>query len=234
MLALGLCFALTSGVVRAEESSSLPVNTIMTDTLTDYRQRMPAPEFLQEFREDPEFQYVRDDVASHWGLELERWLQKLLFREPSSLQLGILNIIFVLVVIAFLVFLIYKLVRGHYFRGPAPLRAGGEMMSGERVDEVAYPQLLRQALDKEDFALAVRVNYWYVLHLMDGKGIICWEPYKTNRAYAQEVKDQRYGECFKKLSRIFDCVCYGDFEIDTILYHELEQEFLTFQRILDE
>ena len=68
-----------------------------------------------------------------------------------------------------------------------------------------------------------------LLHLMDEKGMIRWDAHKTNRSYYYELKDKALRDDFEKLAYIFDCVCYGDFEVSASLYGQLEPVFDEFR-----
>ena len=64
---------------------------------------------------------------------------------------------------------------------------------------------------------------------MDEKGMIRWDAHKTNRSYYYELKDKALRDDFEKLAYIFDCVCYGDFEVSASLYGQLEPVFDEFR-----
>lgn len=204
------------------------------DSLPEYRLRVPAADFLQKYREDPAFQYVERVEVPNWWQRFKMWLAKHLRFKSSSGKIKGLDIFLECLGFLLLGFLIYKLVKSKYFFGFQEKKTKDLNLefTAERVDEVRYPQLVEQALLKKDYALAIRVNYWYILHLMDTGGLIHWEAYKTNRSYWHEIKDVEYRDDFGKLSRIFESVCYGDFDVDEVMYRNLEQEFVAFQQKL--
>ena len=100
---------------------------------------------------------------------------------------------------------------------------------GEAWNELSYRQMLEQAVAENDFKLAIRIRYGGLLHLMDEKGMIRWDAHKTNRSYYYELKDKALRDDFEKLAYIFDCVCYGDFEVSASLYGQLEPVFDEFR-----
>lgn len=64
---------------------------------------------------------------------------------------------------------------------------------------------------------------------MDKKGMVKWDTHKTNSQYARELQGNSR-TLFRKLSYVFDCVCYGDFKIDRQEYEKIKALFADFQQ----
>ena len=71
--------------------------------------------------------------------------------------------------------------------------------------------------------------YYAILIIRTCKLMIRWDAHKTNRSYYYELKDKALRDDFEKLAYIFDCVCYGDFEVSASLYGQLEPVFDEFR-----
>lgn len=130
------------------------------------------------------------------------------------------------------VFGIYKLVRSKFWltaKSEPDFQKTMAPWIGEAWNELSYRQMLEQAVAENDFKLAIRIRYGGLLHLMDEKGMIRWDAHKTNRSYYYELKDKALRDDFEKLAYIFDCVCYGDFEVSASLYGQLEPVFDEFR-----
>ena len=110
------------------------------------------------------------------------------------------------------VFGIYKLVRSKFWltaKSEPDLQKAMDPWIGDAWNELSYRQMLEQAVAE--------------------KGMIRWDAHKTNRSYYYELKDKALRDDFEKLAYIFDCVCYGDFEVSASLYGQLEPVFDEFR-----
>ena len=209
---------------------------VSAGVLDEYQLRCPETSFLQEFREDPAFNYSYQEVNFNWFGQFKRWLLRHL--PGSQVWIGDrfwLQLTLEILLLVFVIFLIYKLIRGKYtspfgrkVKGSIP----GDWMTGEQVNGRSYAQLLEDALKTGNYILAIRIQYGYTLHLLDGKGMIHADAHCPNQFYYYELKEENVRERFGRLSRIFDCVCYGEFGVDKELYSQLEQEFKDFQGII--
>lgn len=202
----------------------------------DFQLRQPDEEFLSHFRQDPVFDYTYRTFDSGWLDSWKRWLGEHLPWLRSWSGSGRWLYVFVEVgALIVLFFLVYYLVRSKYRHSVQGKQPDFERYFGlemEQVNEVSYPVLLEQALDKRDYRLAVRVHFWYVLGLLDQQGVICRDVHRSNAAYLQEISRKQLRECFGELVRIFDCVCYGDFRVDKELYESICKKFNDFQQML--
>ena len=217
---------------------SLPAwgETRADSLVTDYCLRVPEEEFLQPYREDPAFDYTETFVSkSDWWQRVKWWLMKHLSFSVSSRELEWLDWLLRVLIGAGLVFAIYKRVHSKYFfssREKSDLMEEMKTLDGRPWSEENCLQMVAQALEKADFALAIRIHYWYILHRLDEQGWIHWAACKTNLSYGDELKDPRMKTAFKRLTYLFDCVCYGDFVVDAALYERLEMEFTDFRKHL--
>ena len=87
---------------------------------------------------------------------------------------------------------------------------------------------------RRDYVLALRIHYWYVLQLLDADGRIHWDACRTNWAYCHELKEEELKAPFLRLTRIFEYVCYGEFQIDNLEYEQLSREFEDFRDLLEQ
>lgn len=206
-----------------------------SDVLTEYRLRVPDTSLMKSYREDASFDYVTEnsEIPGWWKL-LQLWFEKFfsgrtLFSGNGHILVAILKILAVLLGI----FFIYKLIRARYSSpfGRKEKRFVEDFSDiSECVDEISYPLLLENALSEKNYPQAVRIHYLYALYLLDAKGIICRSHGKTNVAYAYEIKDMGMRTVFSELSWIFDCVCYGEFEVDEPTFRRVDTQFKAFQK----
>lgn len=68
---------------------------------------------------------------------------------------------------------------------------------------------LDEAIEKEDYRLAVRILYTMILKELVEKNWITWEKKKTNYHYLLEMNSKKEKEDFDKSIRVFEWVWYG-------------------------
>lgn len=221
--------------VAARDTLSVSVNgeKVGWEGADDFQVRKPEGQFLEKFRKDPNFNYSpRPRETSLWQ-RLVWWFRKHLFHRGGENGSVWLEIFLQVLAVCMVVFLIYKLIRSRY-RSPFVRNVPGfaieEMMEQKEMDEKAWLALLDKAVADGNYILAVRIHYGYILRLMDAKGLIRWNAYRSDRAYYYEIEDEGVREKFGKLIRIFHCVCYGEFRIDKTGYEQVNREFLGFRQ----
>ena len=203
-----------------------------------YRLREPDSTFMQVCREDKAFQYVVPDESSDWLENFERWWREFRRRYMPGLEIQEETVKKVLAVLGGLLiaFLLYKLLRSKYVFAPREKQRYESMnaLVGARLDGQSYPVLVEKAVARRDYVLALRIHYWYVLQLLDADGRIHWDACRTNWAYCHELKEEELKAPFLRLTRIFEYVCYGEFQIDNLEYERLSREFEDFRDLLEQ
>lgn len=85
--------------------------------------------------------------------------------------------------------------------------------------------LIQEALDSQNYRLAVRYYYLLILKLLGEKEFIDWEPHKTNSDYLYEIEKPALKTPFAEITRSYDYIWYGDFTIDEIKYKKVAIAF---------
>jgi hypothetical protein len=85
----------------------------------------------------------------------------------------------------------------------------------------------------KNFRLAVRLQYLQTLVLLSGKGLLQYKEESTNSDYLMQVYATPYYGPFKKLTRHFEYVWYGQFEVGPDAYRNIETDFTTFKNSMD-
>lgn len=98
----------------------------------------------------------------------------------------------------------------------------------EEISEVNLDNLLNNALEKNDYKLALRIRFLIILQSLESKKYIKWNKHKTNRKYINEIPEILRSD-FKNVAYTFDKVWYGNNQIDSDLYHNLSHYFQSFQ-----
>ncbi len=105
------------------------------------------------------------------------------------------------------------------------------MLSGKRNKEIVHikdeeellsskdlPRLIALAIAEENYRLATRYQYVLLLQQLSEKEIIVWEQQKTNEDYIKEVHHKKIHTEFEDITRFYDFVWYGNFEINKLEY----------------
>ncbi|WAC03227.1 DUF4129 domain-containing protein [Lacinutrix neustonica] len=87
--------------------------------------------------------------------------------------------------------------------------------------------LISEAVKQNNYRLAIRYYYLWSLKTLTEAHIIDWQPQKTNEDYKKEIVSNTMLSQFEKITRIYDYIWYGEFEIDAPKFEHLKLEFIT-------
>lgn len=88
----------------------------------------------------------------------------------------------------------------------------------ELLNSKDLPQLIALALKEQNYRLATRYQYVLLLQKLSNKELIVWEQQKTNEDYIKEVARKNIHTEFEEITRFYDYVWYGNFEINNQEY----------------
>ena len=100
-----------------------------------------------------------------------------------------------------------------------------EQILPEDLLESNWASLLQNASMNKDSRLVVRYSYMYLLQLLQQKQLINYRLSKTNYDYFFEIREPELKQYFKLLSRQYEWVWYGNYEL---IPEKLEQFNNTF------
>lgn len=95
----------------------------------------------------------------------------------------------------------------------------------QQVADIDFKTLIQQALETNDFRLAIRYQYLFLLQKMSSKSIIELHKDKTNSDYQYEIKDTTLRQSFGYLSYIYDYAWYGEFDVSRPDYDQAQKAF---------
>lgn len=238
LLALLLLLAAPAAAAVAPDSAAQATSRVLpADRTPALRLRRPDAERLRDLRGQRDFRYVEvKSELSAWDLfwlRFWRWVAELL-ATPSG-EFAWKYGIYAFLVVA-LVFVVLKLMQVDLTRafGRAPRHAALSYdAETEDLHGLDLDTLLTQAEDARNYRLAVRLGYLRVLRQLSDKGLIRWQPDKTNHDYLYELPTGPLPEAFRELTRQFEYVWYG--EQDDLTAEDYERARVTrqaFQRRL--
>lgn len=102
----------------------------------------------------------------------------------------------------------------------------------ELIRNEDLPKLIQQAIEQKNFRLAVRFYYLMILKKLEGKELIVWEQQKTNEDYIKEISKKSIQNSFSNLTRLYDFVWYGNFDINEVEFSKIESDFQEANRVI--
>lgn len=213
----------------------------------------PAPtplsfndEKIASYKKDPAFDYLEEETPLSWWTKFKRYISlqyhnflEWLFGDYSAngFLLFLVQSIPYLIIGAVLflgVWLFNKMNPAAVFL--ADPKPGKVFLSEEEeiIKSHDISQMIKAALDEKDYRLAIRYNYLLVLRQLTEKEIISYEVSKTDEEYVGEIKQNLLKSHFKRLTRIYDHIWYGNFLATEKHYISSEKEFRGMQELIEQ
>lgn len=144
-----------------------------------------------------------------------------------------LRIFLWMLAISFVLFIIYKLflTEGIFKAKTKAADKPGTTEPEETISsETDFDELIKNALQNNNYRQAVRYQYLRTLHLLAGKNLIELAPDKTNYQYVSEIKEGAYQNDFATLTLNYEYVWYGEFNIENDIYRKIETGFINLNK----
>ena len=100
----------------------------------------------------------------------------------------------------------------------------------EDLNEINFDKRIAEALADRDYRLAIRWLYLKMLFGLDKKNHIRFSPSKTNIDYGYEISSREIKTDFMQLSRVYEYVWYGQFDLGEVRYMGHEEKFRDFEK----
>jgi hypothetical protein len=215
----------TEQEVRYDESSINPVEISKND--------------LKAYKNDKVFDYTEAIPKDNWWSQFNNWLNGLWNsfiqwilngKEAQGVLKFLLQALPYLIIGGVLAFLVWLFIRidmgGTPLLGSSPNRV---ILNSEEqlIQHEDLQALIDDAVKDNKYRLAIRYYYLLVLQNLSKKQFIDWQVQKTNHDYIYEIQDAALRAKFSKLTRIYDFIWYGSFEVNENAFAKAQQEFLT-------
>lgn len=213
-----------------------------TDDNTDNLEEEPVPSLravpdsvVKRFKADPDFAYANDPEYWEKPEKKQKATKPRREREQRDISMfnfsgifGAVKIFFIVVLIALLAFLIYKLMGNRWpWQAPAKLKED-EVIAEEDLDVDELQLKIREAIAEKKFRLAIRYSYLFTLRRMDEKGWIRLDTKSTNLDYVMQMKAHDPNGSFTYLTNVYDYVWYGEFELNEEQFNLVYKDFQQF------
>jgi hypothetical protein len=221
---LGLVALLCLGLPVAAQKKDSIQNKNVKDSAAIVA-RYPDPTSLDKFRNDSDYDYSNDPAPPE--NPLERWFQWLMRWIDSFFGSKSYNdfwqYVIILATVCIVIYLLYKAKVLDFLLPSARESQPADYIVGqENIHEINFDDAIQNALSKQDFRLAIRLQYLQILKLLTGRNLIHWKPNLTNQTYVQELEKTRYHSDFAEITRYFEFAWYGDFEISESGFKEMK------------
>ncbi len=94
------------------------------------------------------------------------------------------------------------------------------------LEHYDFEKIINDYLQKKDFRKAIRWLFIFLLHEMEKKQHIRFEPNKTINDLKSDVKNKSYYQRFAEVCLIFEYVWYGKFDLDENLFQSIKIKIL--------
>jgi len=237
-----LCFSF--GIIAfAQENNAVPE---YYDSKQVEKQNISEKD-LQEFYEDEDFDYSEnlDDGENLWTKFMD-WLGNIIVKfweaifGAGSAEGIVLSFLRVLpyVLLGLMLFLLIKfflrvssrnVIFNSGIKGDIAISEEEQIIKNENISD-----LITNAVKQNNFRLAIRYYYLLCLQKLTENDTIDWQPDKTNTDYLNEISTSEIKSNFKHITRIYDYVWYGEFNVDALKFESLKLPFINLQNAIGE
>ncbi len=204
---------------------------------TSVEKQSITEDHLKTYKADKEFNYTEAVAEENFIDKAYRWFQNILRKFWEAIfgvgtATGFLYFVFRILPYLLLAFLIFLLVRFFLKVNSNNLivksRKQGSILFTEEeqiIKNEDIPSLIQEAVNQNNYRLAIRYYYLLSLKHLTESDSISWKPQKTNEDYINEISIDHLKTEFKNITRIYDYVWYGEFNIDAIKFETLRLPF---------
>ena len=189
---------------------------------------------ISEYNNKKEFHYDRKIVPANPSMmeRLQRWFWGKLYDSTDTqgkrnIWRWSIYLICAIVVIYAILRLTNTNISGWVYGASASTGSSFSEMT-ENIHQINFDKMIEESIRKAQYNQAIRLYYLKGLKMLDDKKYIKVEKDKTNQHYMYELKKQDLKEDFRRTTLLFEYVCYGDFNIDQLNFHETEPDFKGF------
>lgn len=175
-----------------------------------------------------------------WYANLAKKKQAVVKEQPSALatllqQKWFKTLLWILIVALFAAVLLWYLtsINIKLFRKRSTLiQTGADEKLTENIFSISYEKRIQEAVQNNNYRLAVRLLYLQALKHLSNKKLILFQQDKTNSEYLAQLYNTAYYKDFFNLTRSFEYTWYGQFALSKTAFEIVQKDFETFNRQL--
>ncbi|MFN2262069.1 MAG: hypothetical protein ABR595_08415 [Psychroflexus sp.] len=202
------------------------------------------PEIIQDFKNDSDYNYYRavgeksitQEIMNWINMQFTKFIEWLFGDMVGASFWEYLGLILKIVSILGLVFLVVWLLNRYNPGQKLTKNSKNPEVNLTEEEELIYQKnlqdLIQEAIQNNDYRLAIRYYYLLILKNLKNKNILEYQFQKTNTEYIQEVKNQSFSEDFEAITKYYDFVWYGDFQLNNLSFEKLKSRFENLNKIV--
>ena len=213
----------------------------------------PAPsplsfsaEKIEKYRQSREFDYSPGDPEENWWTTFKRYvslkwqsLMNWIFGrlETSGIWIFLMEAIPYLLLCSFLVFIVWLFQKLDPVASFLSTPEGGKVVLHEEekiVRNEDIRSLIDAAVGEENYRLATRYYYLLILQQLSNNGYIDYAFSKTDTDYLAEIERDDLKNHFRKLTRIYDFIWYGNFGVGKEDFMKISRDFRKMEQLIPE
>lgn len=210
----------------------IPENYSTNDVVTE---RNFTENFRNKYKGD-DYNYTTIKPKTSLWERIAKRLQKIFdsifgkvnFDKTNEVTALVLRIFAILLVAFLLYFLIkYLLTKdGNWFFSKSNRKVEiQENDLNEDIHAINFETSIAEFERTGNYRFAVRYRFLQLLKKLADKNIIDWNTEKTNKDYVAEMSKHALNSEFRDVSKIFEYVWYGEFEVNRESYNKFRQKF---------
>ncbi|MGV6832676.1 MAG: DUF4129 domain-containing protein [bacterium] len=186
-----------------------------------------------------EFIYERTVETSGWWSRFKKWLSELFNWRVGQETNDLIDLGFwigAIIIFLLVVFFLFKAIinkDGRWVFGKKNNQSIIPVTDIEsNIHQTNFSSLIKEAEANNNFRLAVRYYYLWLLKKLSTANIIEYDVEKTNSDYAYEIKNGPIKEQFSYTSYLYNYIWYGEFQVDQSQFNKAKQAFNQFIKSL--
>lgn len=96
----------------------------------------------------------------------------------------------------------------------------------ENIFNLSYTKLIQNAEKEKNYRIAVRLMFLQTLKMLSDTNFIRYQPDYTDLHYLQQLEQSKYYDQFFKVTRHYEYVWYGKFNITAQHYNAIKNDFI--------
>ncbi len=200
---------------------------------------------LETYRNDPELNYEEIKAKRTWWDDFKDWVGNLFLRffewifgaEKAMGAFAAFLRILPYVLLGVLIFILIKFFLKVNANAMRQTKKDASFVSLSEEEHIIknedIQELISKAIANNNYRLAIRYYYLFILQKMTDQELIDWQLQKTNEDYLKEIEVIELKTPFRTITRLYDYIWYGGFSLDQARYLKAEHAFLELQKTLD-
>ncbi|MCC4230580.1 DUF4129 domain-containing protein [Zunongwangia profunda] len=211
---------------KAEETATVsPHDKIRYDRTNNLTPVEFKEHRIEEYKQDKDFNYLEEKQQKTWWQEFKEWINQKyqqflhwLFGDydAGSIFGFIIKLVPYILLIGVICLIIWLFTRMNPGKDilQQPQTAKVHLDDEEEIIQNAdIPSLINTAIENGQYRMAVRYYYLQALKELDLKNFIEFEAQKTNNDYISEITNEQLNRLFRKGTRVYNFIWYGDFQV---------------------